>query len=72
MASPSPYAQRRIDSEKACLVRGHQLLAESLRSMSYLTDEERQEGERLISLPYGAEDFALRRFVGEHFRMVAA
>ena len=40
--------------------------------MSYLTDEERQEGERLISLPYGAEDFALRRFVGEHFRMVAA
>lgn len=68
----SPYAQRRIDAETACFTKGHGLLAESIRGMSHLTDDERQEGERLISLPYGAEEFALRRFVGRHYRMVAA
>lgn len=47
-------------------------LAGSIRRMSHLTDEERAEGERLIALPYGAEEFGLRLFVLRHHRLVAA
>ena len=64
-----PYVLRRLEEDARVQAKGHALLAEAVRSMSHLTVPERAEAERLIVLPYGAEDNALRRFVGEHIRM---
>jgi len=73
MSAPiPPYVQRRLDFDKSCYEKGHALLAESVRGLSHLTDEERRESERLISLPYGAEGFGLRRFSLRNFRVEAA
>ena len=73
MGAPlAAHHQRRIDEVAAGNAESHARLSCVVGRMSHLADEERQEGGRLISLPYGAEEFALRRFVGRHYRMVAA
>lgn len=50
----------------ACATDGHAMLTAAARSYRHLTPEQRAEAERLIALPYGAEDFALRKFVAAH------
>ena len=73
MSAPiSPYLKRRIDEVMAGNAEAHARLTGVVRRMSHLTDEERLESERLISLPYGAEEFALRCFVLRNFRVEAA
>lgn len=62
----------RIEAERAaCRAEGQRILTEAVRAMKHLTEEERAEGERLIALPYAAEDYALRRFVLAHHRIAA-
>lgn len=73
MGAPlAPYHQRRLDEVAAGNAESQARLVAAVGRMSHLTDDERAEGERLISLPYGAESFGLRRFILDHFCAVAA
>ncbi len=50
---------------------GHEILAATARGFRHLTPEQRAEAERLIALPYGAEGYALRAFVANHYQTEA-
>jgi hypothetical protein len=65
IAFARPWQQRQAEHRQACQEHGHRLLADAAARLP-LTPAQRAEATRLIALPYGAEGFALRRFVMAH------
>lgn len=66
------YIKRKLEDKKTGDEKVQSFLAEVARGLSDLTDEGRAEAERLISMPFGADQFALGRFISAHRQAMAA